>query len=142
MKYLILFVLLIALYGKAFSCTIIYSYDNAGNRIKRAWSCDTSGSNTNPTYRMANNSPSPEDSGNIENTCSLYPNPSNGYFKMRMEYAVNADIYVMDVKGSVVLKKRLEGKETDLDIRQYAAGVYTLHLVSPGYEFSVKIVKE
>jgi len=142
MKYLILSLFLIALSAKAWSCTIVYSYDNAGNRIKRTWACDTNNNNNN-SYRTTNNSATaPIDSTNIENTCSLYPNPSTGYFKLAMQYAVNADIYVMDVKGVVVAKKTLVGTETDFDISQYAPGIYTLHLVSPGYQFSVKIVKE
>lgn len=141
MKYVLLSILLIVLSAKARSCTIVYSYDNAGNRIKRTWSCDTSNNNNN--NRMTNNSArTPIDSSNIENTCSLYPNPSNGYFKLAMQYAVNADIYIIDIKGVVVEKTTLVGRETNFNISQYAPGIYTLRLLSPGYQFSVKIVKE
>jgi Secretion system C-terminal sorting domain len=146
MKKIFFFLLLIMLSARARSCTIVYSYDNAGNRIKRTWACDTgnNNNNNNNSYRTTNNSATaPIDSANIENTCSLYPNPSTGYFKLVMQYAVDADIYVMDIKGMIVEKKKLAGTETDFNISQYASGTYTLHLVSPsGYQFSVKIIKE
>ncbi len=151
-RILILFVLIILSANAFGQCVILYSYDNIGNRIKRVYDCsffNQGGDGGNPgpgqgSRITSNNSQQSIDSTNILNTCSLYPNPSTGFFKALLKYPVsNADVYVMDVKGSVVQKAKIDGgTEADFDITRFPPGTYTLHLVSPNYQFSVKIIKE
>ena len=139
--------------AQATSCYIMYSYDAAGYRTQRQLNCPgapgpqlkhTNGpkTGTDSTIISTNATVAPADTI-IANICSLYPNPSNGVFKAVLKYpAHEADVYIMDEKGAVISRKKMDGTETNFDIRQYPPGVYVLHLKDKDYEFEAKVVKE
>jgi hypothetical protein len=133
-------------------CYILYNYNAAGYRILTQYECGLPG----PAWRHTDSSKIPVDSTIISanttvaptdtiimNTCSLYPNPSNGVFTAVLKYPVqNADVYISDAKGVVISRKKMDGTETDFDIRQYPPDVYIMHLKSTNYEFDAKVIKE
>lgn len=154
MKNIVLFsvllfhIMLITITAKAqTTCYIFYSYDNAGYRINRQYQCIT-GPNSNyqggPVMRQAHGTGTALGNDSIiTNTCSLYPNPSNGHFSAVLKYPVHdADVYIADAKGAVISRKKMDGTETSFDISQYPPGIYVLHLKSKDYEFEAKVVKE
>lgn len=152
MKHIILFNILLlnlvlaTIAAKAQPCYIVYSYDNAGNRISRVYSCYPNTTGPGPVLKQVHGTGTGAVSGSdttIANTCSLYPNPSNGRFSAVLKYpAHEANVYIMDEKGAVISRKEMDGTETSFDISQYPPGVYVLHLKDKSYEFEAKVVKE
>ncbi len=149
---ILLFLIILAGLAAQAQCYILYSYNAAGYRTLTQYECGQAG----PAWRHTDSSKIPKDSAVVSanitmspvdtiimNTCSLYPNPSNGMFSAVLKYPVqNADVYISDAKGVVISRKKMDGTETDFDIRQYPPGVYIMHLKSSDYEFDAKVVKE
>jgi len=160
MKHIIFFsvllydLMLIGLTAKA-QCFLMYNYDANGYRIQRQIQCYPA-TNGGPQLRHTDTSNIPIDSARVStnsnvaptdtviaNVCSLYPNPSNGMFSAVLKYPVqDADVYISDVKGVVISRNKMNGTETDFDIREYPPGVYIMHLKSSNYEFDAKVIKE
>lgn len=70
---------------------------------------------------------------------NVYPNPANDYIRIVWDDNNKEDqtLNVMDINGRVLFNKRDFSGRTTVDISQYAAGVYTVQLVS-GKEVLVK----
>jgi hypothetical protein len=83
-----------------------------------------------------------------KNEISVFPNPSNGVFKLNIKPAnnnseINYSIY--NVLGDVILKKKIDhvsGNYTEsLNISSYAKGIYYMVVSTNGVKSAQKIVK-
>ena len=60
---------------------------------------------------------------------SVYPNPSNGIFNLRLESADALNITVMDVAGKVIRTEQLSGSTLyNIDMQAAKAGVYVMEI--------------
>ncbi len=64
---------------------------------------------------------------------SVYPNPSNGVFELRLNAGgrVNGDVSVVDVTGRVVYNQRIDVMglyNTTINLSQFAKGLYTVQV--------------
>ena len=126
--------------GEAFSqnCFKI-SYDKDGNRIC-FWTIKCSG------YYRGN----VEDDIETEKLCEnenddivVYPNPSNGRFRVELKSYGNdalAEAYVYDNKGILLNVRKITGKE-EVDISDYPAGTYLLRVIANDEVRSMVVVK-
>ena len=79
---------------------------------------------------------------------NLFPNPSNGNFKMKFtsERPENFELSITDAKGARIYEKNLrkfEGEfNEDFDLSNYDAGIYFFNLSSKKQALSKKIVVE
>ncbi len=99
----------------------IYDYDAVGNRIAR--------------YRIKyyNNPLREELSEKWE--ISLKPNPSDGLFILHSNVPLaGQDLHIYDINGRTILRDKLEGSSTKIDLRQQASGIYIFR-VRNGTEF-------
>lgn len=74
---------------------------------------------------------------------SVYPNPTDGSFKIIMPESIvgdNACCLIYDIDGILVIEKNLSC-ETDVDIGNMPSGVYLLKIINDIETFSKIIVK-
>lgn len=62
---------------------------------------------------------------------TVYPNPSNGIYKIQMSKAVGEiKLTVLDLNGKVILEKQSNSKVEQIDLSDKPAGIYILQLSS------------
>lgn len=112
-------------------CWVKYSYDPAGNRIKREWWCgDPGGTDENGTPRS-----------HTVNTIGVraYPNPADQALELVTDTAIQeGEAVVRDEQGRVVLRQRIQGFRTQFDLSDLANGLYLLELKVAEVEYSTK----
>jgi hypothetical protein len=107
-------------------CSIKYSYDAAGNRVKREYICETVTTNPSPSARK----PNPKDATTAAITSVVFPNPSNGMFTIQTNIPVaDAIVMVYDLQGKLLKRFNYTGNSTLFDIRALAVGQYMIQLV-------------
>lgn len=125
-----------------YTCGILYTYDNAGNRTKQEYYC-----------RQARGIDTVQNTANVvdENAVStsfakvdaLYPNPNDGRFTVRFEKELkNADIIITDVTGRKVKQFKANGVIVHLDISDKPAGTYFLIVRDGKIKITQKVIKQ
>lgn len=74
------------------------------------------------------------------NRVQVYPNPSNGTFKVAVAQAKEFTVTVADLTGKVLKTQTVKAAETQLKLEGYAKGIYLLQLVSEGQTTTCKLV--
>lgn len=140
MRTLLLSAFLLFFVGYSYGQTICFTYDAAGNRIKRESTCGISERSNEAPWTNAQTD-NPAISGIIA------PNPNNGSFEVRLEAtpdeAESARFELYDSNGRLVSKWPLQGLNTQLDISGKPAGQYFLLLRSEELRYGQwPVVKE
>lgn len=108
-------------------CWIKYSYDAAGNRVKREWWCGTPGEPD----------PGGEEKSAKDFGFRLAPVPALDELTLTSERVLeNAEVQITNAQGRVVLKRTMNGTRTVLNVSLLAAGLYILRLREPLAEFT------
>ena len=110
--------------------------------------------NSGSLYLEFNSDPSNRDSGwvatyssiivgidevDLKNSLSVYPNPSSGLFTIENHQSNSLlPFEVRDITSKIILKGKLKGKETVIDLTEESSGIYFLRVGSE----NLKIVKE
>ena len=115
-----------------------YSYDNAGNRIKREIVVKTKSlpDESDPEYYSEMLS---------EKNIRIYPNPTEGHLKVEIVGWNNSDrgiIQLFNAVGQLILNEQVSSSFTELDISSRTNGFYVLHITLNGKETSWKIIKK
>jgi Secretion system C-terminal sorting domain len=106
------------------TCSIKYSYDDAGNRTTRLYSCSSY------TVGSGSQRPNVPVAGVLESI--VFPNPSNGIFTVRTNIDVpTAHVIVSDMMGKAIKQFEYNGIEAEYDIRTLAVGQYMIQLILP-----------
>ena len=107
-------------------CWIKYSYDPAGNRIKREWWCGDP-----HTIEGEDKSMAAKDFG-----LRTMPNPTGERLTLRSEVALeNAQVELLDANGRSVLSQQITGTTAEFDVSLFATGLYTLRVHTERDEF-------
>lgn len=69
----------------------------------------------------------------------LYPNPSNGVFRLSGLKGQNCTVDVIDVTGRVVLEQSVT-ETTAIDLRDYPAGIYSVRINIAGSQRSIRAI--
>lgn len=113
-------------------CWVKYSYDQAGNRIKREWWCgDPNGwdENANPKSLAVN-----------AIGVRAYPNPATDVFEVVTEVEVQSgEATLRDEHGRSVIRQRMQGTRTLFDTSGLANGIYVLEVRVGDIEYSTRI---
>jgi len=74
---------------------------------------------------------------------SLYPNPSDGFFRIELfNVSENYSVEMYDVKGKLVFQKTNNSTITDIDATGFGSGMYFVNIITAsGIQFSEKVVK-
>ena len=82
-----------------------------------------------------------EAADSAEGTVLLLPNPAKERLRV-VSYGVLKGVEVFDAQGRSVLTQRAEGKETELDVSQWAAGSYVVKVHTERGTVSKRLVVE
>jgi hypothetical protein len=85
-----------------------------------------------------------ENAGGLSLESIVYPNPSSGQIKLIVESSENENLRfrLYDINGVLLLDKRIEARETEITLENFASSVYLLKLIKNNKEAKVfKIVK-
>lgn len=115
-----------------------YSYDNAGNRVKREIVVKTKSlpDSSDPEYYSDMLS---------DKDIRIYPNPTDGHLKIEVAGWDNSDqgsLQLYNAVGQLILNQRMGSSFTELDISSRPNGLYILHISLNGKETSWKIIKK
>ncbi len=126
-----------AQFGQNCTWKTTFTYDAAGNRIRRMEACVT-----NPPVSQSgtpgNRLPAPA----AALTLQLYPNPGEGAFTMEFSSAVtHGSMEVFDLNGKLVVNRSFEGKIIPVDLTEHAAGIYFIRIQADGELFEQKWLK-
>jgi hypothetical protein len=114
-------------------CGVEYSYDAAGNRIKRKYVCVAS---LNSLAAIA-----PEEKSEAV-ISGIYPNPNNGRFNINFSKGIPpSQMLIFDITGKPVTQKKISGTKTEIDISHLPDGIYFISLDYFGKKITEKIVK-
>jgi Secretion system C-terminal sorting domain len=117
-------------------CSIKYTYDEAGNRIKREYSCEWINVGGSSARK-----PNPQENTILESI--IFPNPSNGVFSIKTNVDIlNATVIVSDLTGRKIKEFAYKGNETQYDIRTLAIGQYMIQLVLPDGKQVHRLLKD
>ena len=74
---------------------------------------------------------------------TVFPNPCHSYLNIRFDEMPqdNGLLYVTNMAGCVVLSQKLGNREMRIDVRNLAAGIYTVTYKTSGTKISKKFVK-
>ena len=73
---------------------------------------------------------------------SIFPNPSNGEITISLtQTGLSPELELFDAAGKLILQRTLTQSESQLQLRDYATGVYTLRLTANSKSQTFKIIK-
>lgn len=78
-------------------------------------------------------------------TISVYPNPTTDYLNIKIDAnnSSNWDVKVLDMNGRIVRNTTFSGNAYNMNISEFATGIYTLKLVSDKGEIqNIRIIKK
>lgn len=122
-----------------FAQNVKYTYDNAGNRVKREIVMDTKA--------LQQEEGAMEHYSDIlsERTIRIYPNPTSGRLKIEIGGYDNSDqcfFRIFNVSGQQVFSIHATSSWTEVDISSQPNGIYILHISLNDKETTWKIVKK
>jgi len=119
------------------SCGIVYTYDNAGNRLKQVYFCNN-GIDPYPSRKAVGNT-----TQEVQYVDALYPNPTTGKFFITFSKALsNATVSILDINGKTIARFRASGNTVEFDLSSYAQGVYFVRIDDSDNTILKKVVKE
>lgn len=120
-----------------------YSYDAAGNRVKREIVMSAPKAMARQqTYSSENKSFSDMVR---DHSIKIYPNPTDGNLKISIQGLKETDVCSMDVytvQGSQVLSENISTNIADVNISNQPAGIYLLKITINDISTTWKIVKK
>ncbi len=79
---------------------------------------------------------------NVEtSTFEVFPNPSNGVFKINQSSAIDAIVSIFDLTGKTVFSKNISTLSETIDLSKQADGMYFLQVKQNGVTKTMKITK-
>lgn len=126
-----------------YTCGILYTYDNAGNRTKQEYYCRQGRSINTITQNDSSVEDENATSAAFAKVDALYPNPNDGRFTIRFDHGLkNADIVITDVNGKKLSQFKANGVIVHFDISNKPAGTYFLVISDGKTKITQKVIKQ
>lgn len=128
----------LTVYGIGYAQNVSFSYDNAGNRIKREIILQrkfVTEKTTNEYYSEMLS----------EKIIRIYPNPTDGMLKVKITGLENREQCVFKIfnsLGQLIISKQAASSTTDIDISGKPNGTYILQISLNGEKSAWKIIKQ
>lgn len=132
-------------------CKIIYSYDNAGNRIRKVKECHFSDVNEERTgygNSQINNQNFNQKQNVNENSrieAKLFPNPTTGFMTLAVECentTANMVFYLFDPLGKLLSTFNVSKGINSIDISTLLSGNYVATISIENENFDWQIIKQ
>lgn len=78
----------------------------------------------------------------LSTSISIYPNPTKDILKINLINTIDAEVYLYDIQGRLILNKEINKEVSTLDISHLHSGVYILNIKTDIGTVSKKIIKE
>ena len=117
------------LQGSPSNDSIVFRYDENGNRVTRCLEFQRIASPLEPGQTT------------LSVSCELYPNPTPGLFSMLLNEPANLHATLLTVEGTILTEQEIHGNQADFDLSGQAEGVYLLQLDGPEGHQSWRIMK-
>ena len=119
-----------------------FDYDLSGNRIERIIDLSKSASVNNSTSSTTDVQSISETLAG--QTITIYPNPTKGKLKVNVGNLNQgeATFQVFNMKGSMVLSKRVSGSTSEIDLNKQPPGMYILKVTIGENSTDWKIIKD
>ncbi len=128
------------------NCTIVYSYDQSGNRTMRVQNCPPPPLNSQAPLAAQSETvvaPTVDGVNTIDNVRALvYPNPTYGIVNISLANFENATYQLYDISGKLVQQGQFTSGQLMLDISNEGSGQYILRILSNGQRQDYKIMKK
>lgn len=139
MKTLIILFVLIAVSLAGYSqdlpagtCGIVFTYDAAGNRVKRVYECK---GDAKIAYLQ-------DYPGNEVAVEAMYPNPTTGNVTIRLAKELqNAHVTIYNGDGRALYNRTGTNTNWTIDLSTYADGIYYIELKGEGRKIVKRVVK-
>jgi hypothetical protein len=80
--------------------------------------------------------------GSESEKISVFPNPTNGNFKIQTnDNSIIESINILNTKGVTILNQSVKSNSIIIDFYSYPAGIYFIQILSEGKIYSQKIIK-
>ena len=76
----------------------------------------------------------------IDETISVYPNPTTGQFTVELETSVDASVSVFNTAGLQMINKNIEGNLLTIDVADFLPGVYFVRVMNDGKLSTKKLI--
>ncbi|MDE6522924.1 MAG: T9SS type A sorting domain-containing protein [Muribaculaceae bacterium] len=144
MKQLIPFIFLLIFLGypKVSAQKVTYTYDNAGNRIKREIVLSPKGK---PASQENTNEMQPISDMIADKNIRIHPNPTTGMLKVEITNYESGDlgnIYVYSINGHSIIHSKISSPLTDIDISSSPNGIYLLNIQLNGNSTTWRVIKQ
>ena len=73
---------------------------------------------------------------------TTYPNPTNGFFTIKLGEVANYDVTVNNVLGQTVFSTSTDGMNTSIDLSSFDKGIYNVELKNANAVYTEKIIVE
>ncbi|MDP2188104.1 MAG: T9SS type A sorting domain-containing protein [Sphingobacteriaceae bacterium] len=133
-----------------FSFEWLFTYDNAGNRIKR----QLLSTGEEESYRRANSGPQPQNesqkdldefeyqNGLKANKVFVYPNPFNDQIQIEVTGDIAVRVRLYSGAGQLINETVMDGNYKSINVDNLAEGVYHVFIIKPdGTKEFRKLVK-
>jgi hypothetical protein len=81
--------------------------------------------------------------GDLTHSISIFPNPSNGNFTIKNNFAPNFEIVIFNSLGQKIYRReKINEIAFDVDLNNQPNGIYLVQIISDGKVYSQKILKE
>ncbi|MDE6480223.1 MAG: T9SS type A sorting domain-containing protein [Muribaculaceae bacterium] len=143
MKHLIhfIFLLIFIVCPEVSAKKVTYTYDNAGNRIKREIVLSPKGkASQENAHEMQSVSDMMADK-NIR----IHPNPTTGMLRVEIINYESDDlgnIYVYSINGNTITQSKISSQLTDIDISSSPNGIYLLNIQLNGTSITWRVIKQ
>lgn len=129
------------------TCGILYTYDNAGNRIKQEYFCNNNGRviSAQTDTLVIDTSTLNFKNRNITSfqiVDALYPNPTTGVFYITFSNPLqNVQIILTDLNGRILNRFKGNGNKVRFDLSNQPNGVYYIRIGDGNAGISKKVIK-
>jgi hypothetical protein len=72
---------------------------------------------------------------------SIYPNPSNGVFRIKTNGITNYSLRVYDISGRLLINDQVNGFNHILDLNSFESGSYVIKIESEQTIYSTQVIK-
>ena len=132
------------------SCPMIRMNFDPSSAVAQSFDCDAQGNCSNPgtglgqyTSLAACQAACISNAVNdIKSNVSIYPNPSNGVFVIKLDVLGKYDITIYNVLGQTVLSTFTNSMTTSIDLSSFDKGIYTVELKDKNTIYTDKVIVE
>jgi len=80
----------------------------------------------------------------LNDMISIYPNPANDKINIEINNQFNinssSNISICDISGKNIFQIEIKSSETEIDVSDYAAGIYFVKVIIGGKQFELKLI--